>query len=97
MNMPELGPALPTVCTGGELEAVESGCRECKSQSNAGLMRVAKNPGLHMASIAVHPHLGFVSGAFTQTSSWRSSEKVSPVTRPSGPLSNVMRVVLPLG
>jgi hypothetical protein len=52
--MLELGPAFPTVCTACELEAVESGCRECKAQSNAVLMRVAKNPGLHMASIVVH-------------------------------------------
>jgi hypothetical protein len=33
---------------------VERGCRECKARSKAGLMRVAKNPGLHMASIVVH-------------------------------------------
>jgi hypothetical protein len=42
------------VCTGRRLEAVESGCRECKVRSNAGLMRVAKNPALHMVSIVVH-------------------------------------------
>jgi hypothetical protein len=50
----ELGPAFPTVSTARRLEAVESGCRECKARSNAGLMRVAKNPALHMASIVVH-------------------------------------------
>jgi hypothetical protein len=51
----ELGPAFPTVSTVRRLEAVESGCRECKARSNAGLMRVAKNPALHTASILVHP------------------------------------------
>ena|SRR5271155_4752777 len=50
----ELGPAFPTVSTARRLEAVESGCRECKVRSNAGLMRVAKNTALHMASIVVH-------------------------------------------
>jgi hypothetical protein len=50
----ELGPAFPTVSTARRLEAVESGCRECKVRSNAGLMRVAKKPALHMASIVVH-------------------------------------------
>ncbi len=61
----ELGPAFPTVSTVRRLEAVESGCRECKARSNAGLMRVAKNPALHMASILVRtgqfPHSELVS------------------------------------
>jgi hypothetical protein len=50
----EMGPAFPTVSTARPLEVVESGCRECKVRSNAGLMRVAKEPALHMASILVH-------------------------------------------
>src|ERR1700683_5381928 len=50
----ELGPAFPTVSTARWREAVESGCRECKARSNAGLMRIAKNPALHVASIVVH-------------------------------------------
>jgi hypothetical protein len=52
--MLELGPAFPTVSTSRRLEAVESGCRECKARSNAGQMRVAKSPALHMVSIVVH-------------------------------------------
>ena len=50
----ELGPDFPTVYTAVPLEAVESDCGECKVRSNAGLMHVAKNPALHIASILVH-------------------------------------------
>ncbi len=61
----ELRPAFPTVCTASALEAVESGCRECKARSNAVPVRVAKNLGLHKASIVVHSrkgsHLGLTS------------------------------------
>ena len=49
----KLSPDFPTVCTGVPLWAVESGCGECKVRSKAGLMHVAKNPALHMASILV--------------------------------------------
>jgi hypothetical protein len=56
----ELGPAFPTVCTAWPLEAVERSRHECKARSNAGLTRVAKNPGLHKASIVVHSEMRLI-------------------------------------
>jgi hypothetical protein len=51
----ELGSDFPTTSTAELLEAVESSSSECKVRSNASLVRLAKNPALHMASILVHP------------------------------------------
>ena len=54
MNMFKLRSDFPTASTASPLEAVESGCGECKVRSNTSLTHVAKNPALHMASILVH-------------------------------------------
>ena len=54
MNTVELGSAFPTVSTASLRKAVESGGCKCKARLNASLMRLAKNPALHMASILVH-------------------------------------------
>ena len=50
----ELRSNFPTASTVKPAEAVESGSCACKVRSNASLMRVAKDPALHMASILVH-------------------------------------------
>ena len=94
MNPAELGPALPTVYTAGLKNAVESGDGKCKARSQASVMRVREHPALHSAAKLLH---GVFSGAFSHSSSCRSSENSNPVTWPSGPFSKVRRVVLPLG
>ena len=94
MNPAELGPALPTVYTAGLKNAVESGAVKCKARSQAGLMHFREYPALHNAIKPLH---GVFSGAFSHSSSCRSSENSNPVTWPSGPFSKVRRVVLPLG
>ncbi len=54
MNTVELGSAFPTVSTARLRKAVESGGSKCKVRLNSSLMRLAKNPALHMAPILVH-------------------------------------------
>ncbi len=65
MNRAKLGPALPTVCTIGLKNAVESGDGKCKAGSQASVMHVRETPALHSAAKLVH---GVFSGAFSHSS-----------------------------
>jgi hypothetical protein len=65
VNRAELGPALPTVCTIGLKNAVESGDGKCKARSQASLMHFREHPALHSAAKLRH---GVFSGAFSHSS-----------------------------
>jgi hypothetical protein len=65
VNSPELGPALPTVCTAGLKSAVESSYRKCKVRSQASLMRFREHLALHSAAKLLQ---GVFSGAFSHSS-----------------------------